>query len=172
MAETIVTARLWTCHYLGGFPNIPKKKTGSLSATAEDLYLGNVRMRMRDITSVEVTAEASTIDGDCIFGFGPAKTKQRTSVTVRLRTRQRTAVSIHLRSGEVGYFVVEKKTPPEVRGKLAPALRAAGVPFHDQLPAPASAPSTADELAKLAQLRGQGVLTDDEFATQKARLLG
>jgi hypothetical protein len=32
--------------------------------------------------------------------------------------------------------------------------------------------SLADELAKLAQLRDQGVLTDDEFATQKARLLG
>ena len=31
--------------------------------------------------------------------------------------------------------------------------------------------SSADELAKLAQLRDQGVLTDQEFAAQKARLL-
>ena len=31
--------------------------------------------------------------------------------------------------------------------------------------------STADELAKLADLRKQGVLTDDEFAVQKAKLL-
>ena len=31
--------------------------------------------------------------------------------------------------------------------------------------------STADELAKLADLRKQGVLTDDEFAAQKAKLL-
>jgi len=32
--------------------------------------------------------------------------------------------------------------------------------------------SVADELAKLAGLRDQGILTDDEFATQKAKLLG
>lgn len=31
--------------------------------------------------------------------------------------------------------------------------------------------SVADELGKLAELRAQGVLTDAEFATQKARLL-
>ena len=30
---------------------------------------------------------------------------------------------------------------------------------------------TADELAKLADLRNQGILTDDEFAQQKAKLL-
>lgn len=41
-------------------------------------------------------------------------------------------------------------------------------------PAASSAPSggLADELAKLAALRDQGVLTDDEFAAQKAKLLG
>jgi hypothetical protein len=32
--------------------------------------------------------------------------------------------------------------------------------------------SVADELAKLAQLRDSGVLTDAEFAQQKAKLLG
>jgi len=31
--------------------------------------------------------------------------------------------------------------------------------------------STADELRKLADLRGEGVLSDDEFAAQKAKLL-
>ena len=39
---------------------------------------------------------------------------------------------------------------------------------------PAVDPSNliADELAKLAKLRDSGVLTDDEFASQKAKLLG
>jgi hypothetical protein len=32
--------------------------------------------------------------------------------------------------------------------------------------------SIADELSKLAALRDQGVLTEEEFAAQKARLLG
>jgi hypothetical protein len=43
-------------------------------------------------------------------------------------------------------------------------------------PAPPAAPppgsSIADELRKLADLRAEGLLTDAEFATQKARLLG
>jgi hypothetical protein len=37
---------------------------------------------------------------------------------------------------------------------------------------PSVAPSTADELAKLADLRDRGALTPDEFAQQKALLLG
>jgi hypothetical protein len=36
----------------------------------------------------------------------------------------------------------------------------------------ASAPSTADELAKLADLRDRGVISPEEFAQAKARLLG
>ena len=42
-------------------------------------------------------------------------------------------------------------------------------------PAPASAPAGADmtaELERLATLRSQGVLTDEEFAAAKAKLLG
>lgn len=34
------------------------------------------------------------------------------------------------------------------------------------------APSISEELMRLAQLRDQGILTDDEFAGQKAKLLG
>jgi hypothetical protein len=36
----------------------------------------------------------------------------------------------------------------------------------------ASSTSVADEIKKLGELRSQGLLTDDEFAAQKARLLG
>ncbi|MTV24873.1 SHOCT domain-containing protein [Nitriliruptoraceae bacterium ZYF776] len=35
----------------------------------------------------------------------------------------------------------------------------------------AGRPSTADELGKLARLRDEGVLTDEEFRAQKSRLL-
>jgi hypothetical protein len=37
--------------------------------------------------------------------------------------------------------------------------------------APAQASSPIEQLKELAALRDQGVLTDDEFATQKAKLL-
>lgn len=47
-----------------------------------------------------------------------------------------------------------------------------GVPLSGQ-PAPPSDPAaTADALAKLADLRDRGVLTDEEFQMQKKRLLG
>jgi hypothetical protein len=38
--------------------------------------------------------------------------------------------------------------------------------------AAASSPSTADELAKLADLRDRGTISPEEFAQAKARLLG
>ena len=41
------------------------------------------------------------------------------------------------------------------------------------VPAPrASGPSMTDQLNQLADLRNQGVLSDDEFAAAKAKLLG
>jgi hypothetical protein len=43
---------------------------------------------------------------------------------------------------------------------------------HTQPPAPAAALSAADELAKLADLHRQGILSAEEFAKAKARLLG
>ena len=39
-------------------------------------------------------------------------------------------------------------------------------------PAPAAAPDLADQLRKLADLRDQGILTEDEFLAQKIKLLG
>ncbi|MEE1786674.1 SHOCT domain-containing protein [Streptomyces sp. SP17BM10] len=54
----------------------------------------------------------------------------------------------------------------------APAAPAAA----NQAPPPAAAPSstddTIDQLQKLAALKEQGVLTEAEFAAQKARILG
>lgn len=40
-------------------------------------------------------------------------------------------------------------------------------------PAPAAAqPSTIDQLKELGELKNQGILTEEEFATQKAKILG
>ncbi len=38
--------------------------------------------------------------------------------------------------------------------------------------APAAADSTIDQLKELGELKGQGILTEEEFAAQKAKLLG
>jgi hypothetical protein len=51
----------------------------------------------------------------------------------------------------------------------SPAQDAPAAPAAD---APAAAASMPDQLKQLAALHEQGALTDDEFATAKARLLG
>jgi hypothetical protein len=38
-------------------------------------------------------------------------------------------------------------------------------------PAPAAGPSMIDQLKELGELKSQGILTEDEFAAQKAKLL-
>ena len=43
--------------------------------------------------------------------------------------------------------------------------------WHSRSQTAAPAVSTADELKKLADLRGQGVLSDDEFTDAKRKLL-
>jgi hypothetical protein len=55
------------------------------------------------------------------------------------------------------------------------AAAAAAAPAPEAAPAPAPEPAGDDmvaQLRELAQLRDDGILTEDEFAAQKARLLG
>ena len=53
-----------------------------------------------------------------------------------------------------------------------PEDQAPATPDPPAQDAPAAAPSMPDQLSQLAALHEQGALTDDEFATAKARLLG
>ncbi|MGQ0624485.1 MAG: SHOCT domain-containing protein [Sporichthyaceae bacterium] len=56
---------------------------------------------------------------------------------------------------------------PKADGPSAPPA-----PVRPATPAVAPSPSRADELVKLAKLRDSGVLSEAEFAAEKARLLG
>ena len=64
----------------------------------------------------------------------------------------------------------------QVDAQVADALRAQSAPpAPPPAPAPAARPSVDElhaQLTKLGELRQAGLLTDDEFAQQKARLLG
>jgi hypothetical protein len=74
-------------------------------------------------------------------------------------------------------FHTERMTVPELRsvfGHVASQVQNMAADRTRALspkPVPAAS-SVADELAKLAKLRDGGVLTDEEFAAQKAKLLG
>jgi hypothetical protein len=57
-----------------------------------------------------------------------------------------------------------------MRSNPLPAVTWGGC--HVPSKTPAAAPSMPDQLKQLAALHEQGALTDHEFATAKARLLG
>jgi hypothetical protein len=44
-------------------------------------------------------------------------------------------------------------------------------PQYAPAPAPAAAPDPIEQLQKLAELKNQGILTEEEFAAQKAKIL-
>lgn len=72
--------------------------------------------------------------------------------------------------GDATEFRVSKRQAEEVKATL---LRLMSQPAPDPVPpSNGPGPSIADELRKLGELRDAGLLTEEEFAEQKARLLG
>jgi hypothetical protein len=93
-------------------------------------------------------------------------------------------VTVRLRSGEQAAFQTEKYLPPEIKGKLASVLShlsqaatrqtaAVAQAVVSQPPAlqQAAPVSVADEIRKLAELKDAGILSEEEFVSQKAKLL-
>lgn len=64
----------------------------------------------------------------------------------------------------------------EAQAQAAPAEQPVAQPAAEAAAAPAPAASAADDqiaqLEKLAQLKEQGILTEEEFAAKKAQILG
>ncbi len=81
-------------------------------------------------------------------------------------------ITVVLADGQEVIFHVKDKAPMELKASLAKALSQVKQAGHATVAAP-TAPqgSTADELAKLARLKGQGVLTQAEFDSEKSRIL-
>ena len=76
--------------------------------------------------------------------------------------------------GVLIYLIARGQGMNERRITEAAKMRRAQDDYVRQVAAGSGAgtqPSTADEIAKLADLRNQGVLTDEEFAAQKAKIL-
>lgn len=67
--------------------------------------------------------------------------------------------------------VFTKKQQSEFENLRAALDQAIAAQHAPSAPAAATPASLADELAKLAQLRDQGILSHEEFEAQKARLL-
>jgi hypothetical protein len=69
---------------------------------------------------------------------------------------------------------VSRRQAERWSGQGAPAYMAqtGGEPAPAPQPVAAPAPDPIEQLKELGELRQQGILTDEEFAAQKAKLLG
>lgn len=163
--------------YLGGLPEEPRAASleGNLFATQDHIGCGTLSaknhvVRWADCTGVTVEGgqvAKSKVGAELAFGvLGGLGAKG---------AADRAFLHVYRNDGAAACYQIGKKSPQAVRAQLTPLLAKAAVPFLDgpmpQAP-PAAAPvSVADELAKLAVLREQGVLTLEEFNLQKAALL-
>jgi Short C-terminal domain len=86
---------------------------------------------------------------------GLARTMGRTAVIAGTAT----AVSGHVAQRQNARMAAQ--TPAEAPPEAAPPS-----------PDPTDAPDVVDQLKRFAELRDQGILTEEEFAAQKAKLLG
>jgi hypothetical protein len=60
------------------------------------------------------------------------------------------------------------------QGQTSPAYMAAEPPpqqYYEQAPPAAAGPDPIEQLKELGQLHEQGILTDEEFSAQKAKIL-
>ncbi len=177
-------------HYLGGHPNLGRGRSGTLWFSPLEVGIGITRpkvavLQLANVASVEVTSTQvakNKVKAEIMFGvLGGLGAKG---------SETDTAIAVYTKDDQIAYYQVDKKTEAQVRARITPVLRAASVPFRDEAAVQTQqealreavaqavqsaqgggAPSVADELAKLAQLRDQGILTDEEFAAQKAKLL-
>lgn len=156
--------------YLGGHPEVGKPEKNHIVVVDDD---GVHYRRMREVFTIpwsDVTAMA--IDG-------PEQAAKRMTAT-RLVTlgvfafaakKNTTEAYFQVDTAETSVsFNVHKMSAGELRGKLGKWANT--LPEPPTVESSAGTASVADELAKLAQLRDQGVLSSEEFDAQKARLLG
>lgn len=83
---------------------------------------------------------------------------------MRRRSRRRGLLVGAVAGGAIAHHHAKRQAQDEAEQEYAPAP----VDEHPYAPPPATA---ADELEHLAQLHSSGILTDDEFASAKAKVL-
>lgn len=96
------------------------------------------------------------------------------SVILTVRKRRRPKPAVHGPAGLAGAPVLSMPagSPLAAAGPQPGGPRFGGPRFGGPQPAGAAAQDPLDRIAKLAQLRDSGALTNEEFEAQKAKLLG
>lgn len=170
---------LISCHYSGARN---KNEAGSLHATAKGLQykalLGSkVSIPWLVIRDIEISTQATKrVTAGRVLAVG---------VFALAAKKNEVFTYVHISDANTVWSFAVKSPQPRVLAAMQPVLNAFNKRVQPSSSAPAvarpayptPAPATvalsvADELAKLAKLKTDGVLTDEEFAVQKAKLLG
>lgn len=173
----------WTVTYKGGLASLPKPKIGKITLEVLPdrfrLTAGNnvaqkfwesLEIPYTAVTSVELADRNVSTFEALAGGLQSRQLNQRNNIwfefaaaggSVRLRVEMLTGVTVMGQAKKAAEFD-DLLRSHQVRRRFG------GAPAQAQPGAPAS---VADELAKLAAMRDQGILTDAEFQAQKARLL-
>jgi|EndMetStandDraft_2_1072991.scaffolds.fasta_scaffold503906_2 hypothetical protein len=77
-----------------------------------------------------------------------------------------TAVSNRVSRRQANRWAQEEQPPPQYASAPPPPPQ-----YAAPAPAVAAAPDTIEQLKELAALKNQGILTEEEFAAQKAKVL-
>ena len=109
-------------------------------------------------------------------------------IKILLRSTSRTSCVLHFKDVErvlktkdeadrklYETYVQNANQAKDVLSVIIDDAKQASAPIAQPIPQPVVAPassSVADELAKLAKLKADGILTDEEFQAQKSKLLG
>jgi len=156
------------CHYSGAKT---KSEVGNLEATAGGLqYNGGVfgskvTIPWHTISDIEISTQSTKrVTAGRVLAVG---------VFALVAKKNETYTYVHITASNSVWSFATKSPQPKVLAAMKPVLDALNSRVQSPPPAPVAAPpsSVADELAKLAKLKADGLLTEEEFAAQKARLL-
>jgi hypothetical protein len=159
---------LVACHYSGARN---KGENGALHATAEGLFykalLGSkVTIPWNVIQGIEVTTESKRrVTAGRVVSMG---------IFSLAAKKNETFAYIHVQDANTVWSFAAKTTQAKMLAAMKPVLDAFQSRTQTQTEIPPHVQqqiSVADELAKLANLRDSGVLSEDEFSTAKSKLL-
>lgn len=173
-SNAFVQTVIRNAHYLGGSSHLDTPQDGSLAFAQDGVHFEGWKIDATEIKAVELgggQVAKSKILATVMFGvYGGLAARG---------AKDRAEIAVHLHSGTAAFFIVDNVSPFQVRARITPALRAASIPFADELGdahTEASEPTGTDglveQLERLAQLHERGFLSDEEVAAAKAKLLG
>src|SRR6266542_5663765 len=152
-----------------------KKKAEELFATGSKgagtvLQVQDTGMTVNDNPRVKMTFRVEPIDGGEAFDLTKTTTVSRVEIP-----RQGDRYPVWYDPQDPGKWAYATGTDDQGRATMRELFGDAAETFVG-MGAPAAPASggqdTVEQLKQLADLRSQGLLTDDEFAAQKAKLLG